>query len=298
MNLAKRISISFCSLAVMLAFLTGIAAMTASAAAHGIYTAAAHPYYIHPVTGVVEDAGNNPVIGQAMTESVLYKTALIEVDKEGKTYVTFRFSLMDNIRDFAFQVQKDGNSPFQDVEATIMKEDLGNNKTDFRLELPSEKAIVRSSFYVIAMGRDVVFYMNFSDLKEGSGDFITSVTVDQSGASSPSGNSSAAVSGPAGPASTPESPASGSPQSEAASDASPDTNSSASFSAGLEEPLPQVSTPEYVKEDGLLIVQVNHTDAAEKKPPLNPVAFLIGGAAIAAAVTGSILFRKVRRNRR
>lgn len=294
MNLAKRISISFCSLAVMLAFLTGITAMTASAA-HGIYTAAAHPYYIHPVTGVVEDAGNNPVIGQAMTESVLHKTALIEVDQEGKTYVTFRFSLMDNIRDFAFQVQKDGNSPFQDVEATIMKEDLGNSKTDFRLELPSEKAIVRSSFYVIAMGRDVVFYMNFSDLKEGSGDFITSVAVDQSGASSRSGNSSAAVSGPA---SAPESPASGSPPSEAASDASPDTDSSSSFFAGPEEPLPQVSTPEYVKEDGLLIVQLNHADVSEKKPPLNPVAFLIGGAAIAAAATGSILFRKVRRNRR
>jgi cobalamin biosynthesis Mg chelatase CobN len=60
-----------------------------------------------------------------------------------------------------------------------MKEDFNNNTSDFRIQIPNESCIVRCTFYVVAMGRDVVFYIGFSNLYNGSGDFITSVEVTQ-----------------------------------------------------------------------------------------------------------------------
>lgn len=52
-----------------------------------------------------------------------------------------------------------------------------SNEGDFRFDIPNENAIVRCTFYVVAMGRDVVFYIDFDNIREGSGDFVTSVEV-------------------------------------------------------------------------------------------------------------------------
>ena len=43
--------------------------------AYGSEVGRATPYYSHPITGIIEDAGNNPEIGQGMTENVLHKQA-------------------------------------------------------------------------------------------------------------------------------------------------------------------------------------------------------------------------------
>lgn len=144
------------------------------------YLATAHPYYAHPVTGEVEDAGNNAGIGQAMTESVLNTTALIEKAESGTTYATVRLSLMDNISDVRFATQERGASGWTEVSSEIMQENTGDSYTsDFRFCIPSESGVIRIQLYVTAMGRDVIFYADFSDLQEGSGDFI--VSVDASG---------------------------------------------------------------------------------------------------------------------
>ncbi len=153
--------------------------MTAKALDNGIYTAKCTPYYVHPVTGVVEDRGGieSQGIGQPMTDSATYTTALIEVDPNGNTYATVRLSLMDNIENIAFQVQADGNAPFNDVSYDIMQEDLDNNTADFRMQIPSENSYLRATFYVVPMSRDVIYYIGFSDLQPGSADFVTSVEV-------------------------------------------------------------------------------------------------------------------------
>lgn len=168
-----------------------------SAVQNGIYVAVANPHYAHPVTGVIEDSGgeSSKVLGQSMTDSALYKEALIEGDENGNIYVTIRLKLMDNIQNPSFEVQQDGYSPFKSVSHTVMKEDWDNNTSDFRFQIPSENAIVRSSFYVVAMGRNVVFYITFSNLQSGSSDFITSINVVETTETvipqqeSPSGNS-------------------------------------------------------------------------------------------------------------
>ena len=168
-----------CSFVVMLAVTAGITCVYASALNNGIYVAKATPHYRHPVTGKIEDSGgeNASVLGQSMTESALYPQALIEVDTNGKMYATVRIKLMDNIEHPKFKVQKRGASSFSDVSADIMKEDYYRNQSDFRFQIPDEKCIIRATFYVVPMGRDVVFYIDFSDIRQGSADFITSVKV-------------------------------------------------------------------------------------------------------------------------
>lgn len=158
---------------------SAIGSISAYALDNGIYLADATSYYAHPYTGVIEDSGgeSSAVLGQSMTESALCPQALIEVDPDGNMYATIRLSLMDNIEEPQFMVQSDGYSEFYDVQADCMQENLDNNTSDFRFPIDSENSIVRSTFYVVPMGRDVIFYIGFSNLTEGSGDFVTSVEV-------------------------------------------------------------------------------------------------------------------------
>lgn len=164
-----------CCAVVVLALMAGITAVRALALSNGIYIATASPHYKHPVTGVIEDSGgeDSAVLGQSMTESALYNKALVEVDNKGTTYITVRLKLMDNIENPEFEV--DGKS----VSASLMQEDYTENTADYRMKVPSEKSIIKCSMYVVPMGRQVKFFITVSDLTSGSGDFITSVTVDK-----------------------------------------------------------------------------------------------------------------------
>ena len=167
---ALKIFKVLCGIVVVLALnVAGITAMSVYAADNGIYIATATPHYRNPQTGAIEDSGGDgsEVLGQSMTESATYKKALVEVDKAGNTYITIRLKLMDNIRNPQFQV--DGAS----VSAELMQEDYTNNTADYRMKVNSENSVIRCSMNVIAMGRDVIFYITVSDLTGGSGDFIT-----------------------------------------------------------------------------------------------------------------------------
>lgn len=174
-NTASKLKRAICSMVVMLALMAGITSVQVLAASPGIYTATATSHYRHPTTGVIEDSGGEGsyVLGQSMTDSALNKAALVEVDSSGATWVTIRLNLMDNIQSPQFQV--DGSS----VSATLMQEDYTNNTADYRMQVPSENAIIRCNMYVIPMGRDVIFYITVGNLQSGSGDFVTSVKVEE-----------------------------------------------------------------------------------------------------------------------
>ena len=158
---------------VMLALVAGITAIPAYAASNGIYTATATPHYRNPLTGKIEDSGgeDSEVLGQSMTESATDTKALVEVDSNGNTYITVRLKLMDNIQNPTFKV--DGSS----VSASLIQEDYTANTADYRMKVASENSVIRCSMYVVPMGRDVVFFITVSNLKSGSGDFVTSITV-------------------------------------------------------------------------------------------------------------------------
>lgn len=174
-NTASKLKRALCSMVVMLALMAGISAIPVYAASPGIYTATATSHYRHPTTGVIEDSGGESsyVLGQSMTDSALNKAALVEVDSSGATWVTIRLNLMDNIQSPQFQV--DGSS----VSATLMQEDYTNNTADYRMRVNSENSIIRCNMYVIPMGREVIFYITVGNLQSGSGDFVTSITVQE-----------------------------------------------------------------------------------------------------------------------
>lgn len=181
-------------------FLAPAAAEVYAAESGTAYLASATPSYKHPVTGKIEDSGQNEGIGQCMTESVLYKKALVEITDSGAAYATVRLYMMDNISKIRFWVQEKGASGWSKSSAQIMQENIGGKYcSDYRIKLPSKSAIIKMRMYVSAMGRDVTFYARLSGLKEGHGNFITSVaastkksnSTDSTAASASSGNTAA-----------------------------------------------------------------------------------------------------------
>ena len=289
MRTTKKHTSIFCSMVERLAvaglsavlLFTMILCTLVSAAANGIYLTTTSPSYTHPVTGVVEDPGNNQVLGQSMVESAVNSKALIEVDPNGNTFATVRLKLMDNIQNPSFSVQPDANSGFSSVSATVMQEDLNNNTSDFRFAIPSENAIVRATFYVVAMGRNVIFYISFSGLQQGSGDFVTSVTV-----SSPQTDPGQAQQ-PEAPASSAASPASSgqseSPQESSLSEETPQTSSTSSAEMKSAQALLEEAS-------GLAVFAVNDTSstssAASSEGGSGVVLWVTLGV-IAAAVLGA-----------
>lgn len=192
----SKLILKLSSIIVMFAMAVGITGFPVKAASNGIYIATATPHYRNPSTGVIEDSGGegSEALGQSMTESATYGQALVEVDPSGNTYVTVRLKLMDNIQNPQFQVDGSG------AAATLMQEDYGNNTADYRMRVNSESSVIRCNMYVVPMGREVIFYITVSNLQAGSGDFITSVTVEAPKAEAPqptaqSGTSSSAASG-------------------------------------------------------------------------------------------------------
>jgi hypothetical protein len=167
-----------------------VSGVSASALDAGAYVAVAVPHYQHPVTGAVEDAGNNPPLGQSMCESTLYPQALIEKDAKGGIYATLRLNLMDNIENISFRTQKAGKGSYQGAPAAVTQEDLRNNRSDFRIRIPGENVVVRVTFFVKPMGRDVIFYVTFKGLKGGKGDFVAEkAAAGKEGAASGTGSS-------------------------------------------------------------------------------------------------------------
>ncbi len=141
--------------------------------ADSIEIASVTAHYAHPVTGVVEDSGNDVAIGQGMTESVLDPQALVEVDSDGQIFGSFRLHMMDQIESYKVSIQKSGESNFHLVSPKEMKR--GANTVDFRIPMPAKNSIIRLEAYVKAMGRPVIFYGRLNELVEGNTDFVVSV---------------------------------------------------------------------------------------------------------------------------
>ena len=235
-NTASKLRRALCSMVVMLALMAGITSVPVLAASPGIYTATATSHYRHPTTGVIEDSGGEGsyVLGQSMTDSALNKAALVEVDSSGATWITIRLNLMDNIQSPAFQV--DGSS----VSATLMQEDYTNNTADYRMRVNSENSIIRCNMYVIPMGREVIFYITVGGLSAGSGDFVTSITVEEP---EPVVEPEPEPEQPE--TTTPQTPSSQTPSTQTPSAEEPSTQPTEETPSGTEEPV----TEEPVTED-------------------------------------------------
>ena len=282
-------------MAVMLAFVAGIPSIPVLAASNGIYTATAASHYKHPTTGKIEDSGGEGsyVLGQSMTDSALNKAALVEVDPDGNTYVTVRLNLMDNIQDPQFQVDGSRNGNFSSVSATVMQEDFTNNTTDFRMQVPSENAIIRCNMYVIPMGRDVIFYITVGNLQSGSGDFVTSVKVEEPAQEPDPEPEQPTTSTPAAQTPTTGTPDSQTPSSEApasqAPSSTPETSSSAASSTSSTEEEDTVGGLAEFDAAGNEVSNAS-TEAEQDSSTGNPVIWWVIGGIVIVAIAGGCVW--------
>ena len=282
-NTASKLKRALCSMVVMLALMAGITSVPVLAASPGIYTATATSHYRHPTTGVIEDSGGESsyVLGQSMTDSALNKAALVEVDSSGATWVTIRLNLMDNIQSPQFQV--DGSS----VSATLMQEDFTNNTTDFRIQVPSENAIIRCNMYVIPMGRDVIFYITVGNLQSGSGDFVTSVKVEepeQPAVTTPQTQT------PSSQTSSEQTPSSSQAPSSAASSSSEASSSNASSAdSSSEDSSSEALGLEEFDASGNKVSDTS-TEAEQDSSTGNPVIWWVIGGIVVVAIAGGCVW--------
>lgn len=91
--MSVKIAIKTVFFAVLLYSMFTLPVLAAESADVGI-----QPYYAHPLTGVVEDVGDNPAIGQGMVESVLSPGGFYEVDNDGNQWLTLRLNLADHTK--------------------------------------------------------------------------------------------------------------------------------------------------------------------------------------------------------
>lgn len=269
-NTASKLKRAICSMVVMLALVAGITSIPVLAASNGIYTATATSHYKHPTTGKIEDSGGEGsyVLGQSMTDSALNKAALVEVDPQGNTFVTVRLNLMDNIQNPQFQVDGSRNGNFSSVSATVMQEDFTNNTTDFRMQVPSENAIIRCNMYVIPMGRDVIFYITVGNLQSGSGDFVTSVKVEE----------------PEQTPSSSQAPSSAAPSSSEASS----SNASSADSSGEDSSSEALGLEEFDASGNK--VSDTSTEAEQDSSTGNPVIWWVIGGIVIVAIAGGCVW--------
>lgn len=282
-NTASKLKRAICSMVVMLALVAGITSIPVLAASNGIYTATATSHYKHPTTGVIEDSGGESsyVLGQSMTDSALNKAALVEVDSSGATWVTIRLNLMDNIQSPQFQV--DGSS----VSATLMQEDYTNNTADFRMQVPSENAIIRCNMYVIPMGRDVIFYITVGNLQSGSGDFVTSVKVEepeQPAVTTPQTQTPSSQTSSEQTPSSSQAPSSAAPSSSEASS----SNASSADSSG-EDSFSEALGLEEFDASGNKVSDTS-TEAEQDSSTGNPVIWWVIGGIVIVAIAGGCVW--------
>lgn len=112
--------------------------------------------YAHPLTGAIEDSGNNEAIGQGMVTSVLSSSGFYEVDNEGNRWLTLRLNMADHLGDVSFAVQNRGAGGFTGVEAL----EVGRTGTtvDYMIAVPGPDAVLRIEAFIQDMGRSVIFY--------------------------------------------------------------------------------------------------------------------------------------------
>jgi len=121
------------------------------------------PSYVNPLSGLIEDIGNNPGLGQGMVENLIMKTpTTLLVDAEGSTFITFRVGLVAESQDFAIELLNADGSVKEAVPYNIIAEQPENNTQDLQIQVPGIDSVLRISLVSKPMGREVVGFVSFA----------------------------------------------------------------------------------------------------------------------------------------
>ena len=203
---------------------------------------------------------------------------------------------MDNIQNPQFQVDGSRNGNFSSVSATVMQEDFTNNTTDFRMQVPSENAIIRCNMYVIPMGRDVIFYITVGNLQSGSGDFVTSITVqepepepEQPAVTTPQTQTPSSQTSSEQTPSSSQTPSSAAPSSsETSGSEDPGSDASSEDSSGKDSSTGALGLEEFDASGNK--VSDTSTEAEQGGGTGNPIVWWVIGGIIVAAIAGGCVW--------
>lgn len=186
-----------CMLAACLVVPGGVESAYAEVSA--VYTATANPSYSNPDTGAIEDAGGSAqsVLGTSMVQSITGQQAYVEKDVDGAVFVTLRMAQAAEVGAVSIASDVDHDGTFDEAQsAQVMKNDAAENKVDVRARIAHEQATLRVNMYVNAMGREVVYFVTLSDLREGNAAGFVETVVPGEG-SAPASSAEAGASEPA-----------------------------------------------------------------------------------------------------
>ncbi|MCT4566583.1 MAG: hypothetical protein N4A68_19995 [Maledivibacter sp.] len=157
---------------VMLAVMAGMA-LNVWAVDQGSYTVSNNTHYVNPDTETADDGGDVST-GEGMCRNTVYPQSCYEF-KDGKHYVTLRIkmiSFIENVR-INVQTEKGNKDSYQAVEYEVSGENTEENTRDFRFEIPASDILIKPTFFVGPMNRDVTFFvsMDMETAKKDEGEF-------------------------------------------------------------------------------------------------------------------------------
>lgn len=157
---------------VMLAVMAGMT-LNVWAVEEGSYIISNKTHYVNPDTEVSDDGGDVS-IGEGMCRNTVYPQSYYEF-KDGKHYVTLRIkmiSFIENIR-IKVQTEKGNENSYKAVEYTAAGQNTEENTKDFHFEIPAADVLIKPTFFVGPMNRDVTFFvsLDMETAKKDDGEF-------------------------------------------------------------------------------------------------------------------------------
>ena len=147
----------------------------------GYYSVTIVPTYQNPDTGVIDDVGQNPGIGNMMVQAQVQPVGYVEVTDDGTIWLNTRWNQPDANIYAGFETSSDGSRTWttRDFEVTnqvaVGQYEFAGNVfdavvTDYRFQLDSLSDTIRCTNFVEAMQRECIWFCYISDIYEGVGD--------------------------------------------------------------------------------------------------------------------------------
>lgn len=153
----------------------------------GYYGVTIVPTYQNPDTGVIDDVGQNPGIGNMMVQAQVQPVGYVEITEDGTIWLNTRWNQPDANIYAGFETSSDGSQTWKarDFEVTnqvaVGQYEFAGNVfdavvTDYRIQLDSLSDTIRCTNFVEAMQRECIWFCYISDIYEGVGDEWNTIT--------------------------------------------------------------------------------------------------------------------------
>lgn len=153
----------------------------------GEYSVTVVPTYQNPDTGVIDDVGQNPGIGNMMVKAQVQSVGYVEIEDDGTIWLNTRWNQADANIYAKFETSSDGSQTWTQRDFQVTNQAaVGNYEfagntfsatvTDYRFQLGSLNDTIRCTNYVEAMDRECVWFCYITDLTSGVGESWTTIT--------------------------------------------------------------------------------------------------------------------------